>query len=501
MKKLQTFLTVFFSILLISAFSQPNTFNKIFTPNSVSNSHPSGHSIIFKKNNYLINVHSGDSILPKGALNFIKLDSIGNIIKTITFTQDSTFFLSGFGSFIQTNDSGYFYAGECVSSNLTKWYHHIIKFNHNMDTLWSKKIFQTDSHYEMIHQVCETLDKNYVIVGEKNMSNNICDVLLIKIDSFGNQIWEKTISSNGLNSGFQQIKQTSDNGFLIYGLNIDVGNPFIMKTDSVCNLQWCKYPNSQFYNQGGAIAINKKGNYLIAFGLGSNTLPPGNTDDMAQLYISEYTPQGALVWDNKFEIIGWDLNAVKLEILPDSNIVVLGDYDDFSILNNPLVSFLAKIDITNHNLIWKTIFGYTLDNSSENLPMDFTYCPDGGFAISGLFGSSTITQKVWFVKTDSMGYVPGMQYVGIKDLNPYTMVAIKAFPNPTTNQTTISYPQLINEGELQIYNILGQLVYEEKLTKATSQKEINIQNFNAGLYKVIIKEKGIIKGQVGLIKN
>ena len=93
------------------------------------------------------------------------------------------------------------------------------------------------------------------------------------------------------------------------------------------------------------------------------------------------------------------------------------------------------------------------------------------------------------------------EIVGIEEPKLLGIETLKAFPNPATNQTTISYTQLINEGELQIYNTLGQLVYEEKLASGSSQKEINIESFKAGLYKVVVRQNGMLKGQVGLIKN
>ncbi len=78
---------------------------------------------------------------------------------------------------------------------------------------------------------------------------------------------------------------------------------------------------------------------------------------------------------------------------------------------------------------------------------------------------------------------------------------ISVYPNPSSNKITINYSQLINNGELLIYNTLGQLMYEEKLTKASSQKEINTHNFRAGLYKIVLREKGIIKASLSLIKE
>ena len=75
------------------------------------------------------------------------------------------------------------------------------------------------------------------------------------------------------------------------------------------------------------------------------------------------------------------------------------------------------------------------------------------------------------------------------------------YPNPAKVYTSITYPQYNDHGQLQVYNILGQIVYEENLTKSSTQIKLNIQNYKVGLYKVILRENGIIKGQVSLVKK
>jgi len=75
------------------------------------------------------------------------------------------------------------------------------------------------------------------------------------------------------------------------------------------------------------------------------------------------------------------------------------------------------------------------------------------------------------------------------------------YPNPAKEKTTLTYSQLNANGQIQIYNILGQIVFEENLTNGSSQLKLNTQKYKAGLYKVILRENGIIKGQVSLVKE
>ena len=90
----------------------------------------------------------------------------------------------------------------------------------------------------------------------------------------------------------------------------------------------------------------------------------------------------------------------------------------------------------------------------------------------------------------------------IPGIDSYSLnYSIRLFPNPASEQTTLTYSQLNAEGQLQVYNILGEKVYEQNLIKGTSQLKLIVQNYKAGLYKIILKENGIIKGQVSLVKE
>jgi len=68
---------------------------------------------------------------------------------------------------------------------------------------------------------------------------------------------------------------------------------------------------------------------------------------------------------------------------------------------------------------------------------------------------------------------------------------LNIFPNPATTQTTITYPKQYKENQLQIYNMLGQLVYEEKLQKSTNQTTINTSKLQSGIYKIILDKSSI----------
>ena len=157
----------------------------------------------------------------------------------------------------------------------------------------------------------------------------------------------------------------------------------------------------------------------------------------------------------------------------------------------------------NGDSLWRRVHSYTNNYMDENLLYDNVLNSDGGITACGYVEGNTLSpsQQIWILKTDSTGYAPGCEPTGIEKIQYIKTETIKVYPNPATNQTTIAYPQLIEEGSIHIYNMLGQIVYEEKIGKGSSQTKLSIQHLKTGIYKIIVKEKGIIKGQKSLIKE
>ena len=121
--------------------------------------------------------------------------------------------------------------------------------------------------------------------------------------------------------------------------------------------------------------------------------------------------------------------------------------------------------------------------------------------------SNSYNTMVARMQTDSAGTVTLANWLGlyvpegVSEVNPKAVKDLKVFPNPSSSQTTITFSPLKMEGELEVYNTLGQLVYTEKLAKGSFNTEINIENFKNGLYKVILRQNAAIVAQESLLKN
>lgn len=66
---------------------------------------------------------------------------------------------------------------------------------------------------------------------------------------------------------------------------------------------------------------------------------------------------------------------------------------------------------------------------------------------------------------------------------------ISIYPNPVRNELTISLPQNIDNGRLEIYNLIGSKVYSQPLS---ASKDFNVSNLETGIYMARISENGRI---------
>ncbi len=86
-----------------------------------------------------------------------------------------------------------------------------------------------------------TNDGGIVITGFKSaIPYGYKDILLMKTDASGNEIWSRTYNL-GLNDWARSLQKTSDGGFIIAGMtevSPQIFDPFLIKTDSAGIMQW-----------------------------------------------------------------------------------------------------------------------------------------------------------------------------------------------------------------------------------------------------------------------
>jgi len=185
----------------------------------------------------------------------IKLNQSGNIEWRRFFGGSNT---DTCNDVIETSD-GYLLIGSSdtididVSNNKGAYDFWVVKIDKNGTLLWEKSF--GGSEIDEARAIVKTDDSNFMIVGDTRSSdqdittnNGGADCWLIKINTDGELLWEKTFGGTSFDVA-RSIKNTLDGGYIISGSSRSIDNQFtnqgqndawILKISSEGNQEWQK---------------------------------------------------------------------------------------------------------------------------------------------------------------------------------------------------------------------------------------------------------------------
>ena len=118
-------------------------------------------------------------------------------------------------SIIQTTDGGYAVAGTTESYDIRGGDFWIIKLDSRGNKLWDKTFGGRRS--DRAYSIIQTTNGGYVVAGyTRSYSTSLYDFWVIKLDSWGNKVWDKTFSKNYWDMAYSII-QTTDGGYAVVG--------------------------------------------------------------------------------------------------------------------------------------------------------------------------------------------------------------------------------------------------------------------------------------------
>ncbi len=117
---------------------------------------------------------------------------------------------------LPTDDDGFLVCGNSYSaSNLAHYTAYLTKLDENGDKIW-EKTFQNVSKDSYLTSITKLDNNNYMLCGRNIDASDwrLSEGWLIKTDSFGNKIWEKTFPEI---NNIKQILVVSENEYLLFG--------------------------------------------------------------------------------------------------------------------------------------------------------------------------------------------------------------------------------------------------------------------------------------------
>jgi len=303
-------------------------------------------------------VFLGTCITPSVANDNVKESSISISNDSPRFEWTKTYGkMHAFDSVFQTSDHGFIMGGN-VNSELGLLY----KTDAFGNTEWSNTYGKLEESIKRIESVVQTPDGGYIATGTTDYTwPSYSNVWLIKTDSKGNEIWNKSLCRG---RGFS-IKNTFDGGYIIGGDDFPYIPSLLVKTDSNGNIQW-----KETFLGGSGATIND-----VVQASDGGFIAVGDEDFV---FVIKTDVNGSLVWltDLPNHDVGGRGNSI--EILKDGGYIIAGDsWNDTA---GRIRGYLTKLD-ENGTILWDVTATKYSEYNYNIWGVDDT--SDGGYILVG----------------------------------------------------------------------------------------------------------------------
>jgi len=461
---------LFYILCLLSSLLSFSQFNIIIEDTARSHLYS---SLIIDTNNIILINGSSDSLGNRG-ISYIKADSLGNIIWKKIYSKQNESWYEGQKQCYLYNNSFYI---SCFTKQDSIDKAFIMILNNNFDTTTTINLFN-----DTINRIAFAITKSYngyIITGQ--IDSNGVSSYMIKIDTLFNKIWCKKYSGDLLGNKTIETYDSSiiSIGYTYIGTAVYKQDWYIVKTDSLGNLDWWKHPGAYNLNDGAAQdIIQTKDSCFVVVG-GKAVYNDAASNPKYDGRIMKFDIDGNIIWDktyrrryyNNQDSVYCFFNSI-VELDDGSFIVVATEEQDLGGVNNH--SVLYRLNANGDSLYTKQYCArcaYTNDGQNitgSEYPSTIQKTGNGGFLIGG-WGNFVYTfdhsyeQQMFLIKTDSLG-CDGTEFSCPLVVMPSLLSAneggVLVFPNPATNSLNLDLHDLqdFQDNEVFIYDIYGKLV-------------------------------------------
>lgn len=197
----------------------------------------------------------------------------------------------------QTPDEGYIIAGLTMSFGEGEHDILILKTDSKGNHVWNKTIGGPE--YDTAYAIQPCTDSCYVITGSTEISGPMSnEAFLLKIDSEGNTIWMKTY---GNKTSSRLVQETSDAGFILVGSqrssDFDNSDFLLIRTDPDGTLLWNRTYDGKGRDLGLCVQQTRDGGFIVTGIIDS--WGPGKG-----LYLFKVDGDGSMVWNQSLSDYG-----------------------------------------------------------------------------------------------------------------------------------------------------------------------------------------------------
>jgi len=444
------------------------------------------------------------------------------------------------GSLYPIDSSGYILGGSIDVDDTSCGT--LFRFNHEFDTIYLHRYFSHSDNSLILTTVKPTLDSGYILTGEISIgiNNNYTDLILLKTDSLGNELWRRTKNIGGADRGWSLI-QLHDSSYIIGGYAYapgvyHTGNPIVVKFDKNGEFLWSKNAGGPYQDDKAKICLDSDSTFTVLTAVADSVCT--NDYDYAKITVIKYRQDGVELWRRHYgESICYN-SVSNIRVLDNGDYICCGTQREPGNYDVTRFGWLLRIN-SEGDSIWFRRYTY-----SEGNPFRFNYLRDvfptidDGFIATGeVYDIPTSPlQRIWVLKVDSLGCdtagcdptvgLDDWQIGGLEDLERLDLVL---WPNPCSSVVSISLTsrqslvlsgakdlcrQSIESWSIEIYDIFGRKVSGTTFSPLLEGRGrgwgtawtvdeggwmMDVSSLPAGLYLLVVKDGGKVKASAKFV--
>ncbi|MCI4671130.1 MAG: caspase family protein [Bacteroidia bacterium] len=290
---------------------------------------------------------------------------------------------------IQSKDGDVVVAGITFSYGKGKSDVWVMKLDSYGEEIWRKYIGQEG--FDFVSGIIETRDGNYTLAGyRKDKDNSNADAWVAQLNRYGEVMWEHTFGWEGSDE-IKALIQTNDGGFALCGVTDSKGDGqgdvWLLRLNAVGDLLWDKAYGGK-YNEKGLSIVEDQNDALVICGYGNY---PESKSDMLVLKVDR---NGKGIWKKILREKGVGV-AECLTNTSDGGVLIAGrkESKNGNGLDGTILSLSASGGVR-----WEKNFGDSrLEGFVDLQPVS------GGFVLIGQKERRQSRRDLWLMKVSESG--------------------------------------------------------------------------------------------------
>src|SRR3989339_297356 len=294
-------------------------------------------------------------------------------------------------SAVETRDSGFCFTGHCCCTHCMG--DMFVMRTDQVGNLQLAKRYDDNNLNEIGNSICETSDRGFIIAGlTMDLGSGTGDIYIVRIDSAGNELWSKKYGNPGyyVYEEAYSVQQTHDNGFIVAGYKSNGANKYdayLMRLNVSGDSVWTRVFGGTRNDGGHCVReTHDRGFVLCGF---TRSFGAGGSD----VYLVRTDSTGNTLWSKTFGNADTHEGGYWVEETADNGFILTGYANDFQDV------YLVRTD-SNGTILWEKILG---TDSTAECGRSVKEVPGGGFLVGGHTGLDKTSG--YMIRTDALGTV------------------------------------------------------------------------------------------------